>query len=234
MHSALKDLSEGIAGLFFPRHCHGCGSDIISKNQLICIRCQHRLPLTHFERYANNPVEKIFWGRIPLQAAASYLYFTKNYILQNLLHELKYRGNREMGIFLGKQMGAAFNNAPQFLQAQALVALPLFPSKEKKRGYNQAALICEGFSAATGIPFLPHAITRTVYTETQTHKNRIERWQNMRGKFEVSDKGALENKKIILIDDVVTTGATLEACGMELLKINGLQLCIATVAYTSG
>lgn len=234
MHTALKDLGEGIAGLFFPRHCHGCGSDIISKHQLICIRCQYQLPLTHFEQFPNNPVEKIFWGRIPLTAAASYLYFTKNSVLQNLLHELKYRGNREMGIFLGQQMGLAFKNAPQFSQANGLVALPLFPSKERKRGYNQAALICEGFSAATGIPFLPNAITRTAYTETQTHKNRIERWQNMQGKFEVTDAAALENKKIILIDDVVTTGATLEACGIELLKINGLQLSIATVAYTSG
>lgn len=233
MINSLKLLGNGIAELLFPKHCLGCGTDIISDHQLICLKCNHELPVTQFHLHANNPVEKIFWGRIPLVSAASLLYFTKNSVLQHLLHQLKYRGNKDIGYFLGQKMGEAFVQSDRFSRANGLVALPLFPSKEKKRGYNQAAVICEGFSAATGIPFLNDVVTRTVFTETQTHKGRIERWQNMEGRFEVTNRSVLENKNIILIDDVVTTGATLEACGHELAKVTGLQLSIATLAYTS-
>lgn len=183
--------------------------------------------------HANNPVEKIFWGRIPVVAAASYLYFTKGSILQQLLHQLKYKGNKEVGYFLGRQMGTAFIQSNRFSQIDALIALPLYPSKERKRGYNQAAVLCEGFSAVTRIPFLNNMVVRTVSTETQTHKNRIERWQNMETRFELKSASALCNKRLLLIDDVVTTGATLEACGHELLKAGGAQLNIATLAYTS-
>jgi ComF family protein len=233
MSNALKNLGYSLSQLFFPQLCAGCGSDILDKEQIICLHCNEQLPVTNFHLHANNPVEKIFWGRLPIAAAASLLYFTKNSILQQLLHQLKYKGNKEIGYFLGRQMGNAFYQSNRFCHADALIALPLFPSKERKRGYNQAAVLCEGFSDATGIPFLPKAVARRVYTDTQTHKNRIERWQNMEGKFVLEDEAALRNKRIILIDDVITTGATLEACGHEILKAPGVQLNIAALAYTS-
>lgn len=233
MNAAVNNIAKSLGRLFFPQLCAGCGSDIIDNEQTICLHCNDQLPITNFHLHANNPVEKIFWGRIPVTAAASYLYFTKDSLLQQLLHQFKYKGNKEIGYFLGRQMGNAFNQSNRFCYADALIALPLFPSKERKRGYNQAAILCEGFSAATGIPFLPHAVARSVHTDTQTHKNRIERWQNMEGKFVLKDEAAIREKRIILIDDVVTTGATLEACGHELLKAPGVQLNIAALAYTS-
>ena len=231
--TALKKIGNSLGRLFFPQLCAGCGTDIIDIDQTICLHCNEQLPITNFHLHANNPVEKIFWGRIPVTAAASYLYFTKDSILQQLLHQLKYKGNKDIGYFLGRQMGKAFSESNRFCYADALVALPLFPSRERKRGYNQAAVLCEGFSDASGIPFLSRAVARVVHTDTQTHKNRIERWQNMEGKFVVEDHGVLRNKRIILIDDVITTGATLEACGHELLKVEGVQLNIASLAYTS-
>lgn len=229
----LKNITNNLAQLFFPHLCAGCGSDIIDNKQTLCLYCIDQLPVTNFHMHANNPVEKIFWGRIPVVAAASYLYFTKGSILQQLLHQLKYKGNKEVGYFLGRQMGTAFIQSNRFSQIDALIALPLYPSKERKRGYNQAAVLCEGFSAVTRIPFLNNMVVRTVSTETQTHKNRIERWQNMETRFELKSASALCNKRLLLIDDVVTTGATLEACGHELLKAGGAQLNIATLAYTS-
>ena len=233
MTPVLKNITNNLAQLFFPHLCAGCGSDIIDNKQTLCLYCIDQLPVTNFHMHANNPVEKIFWGRIPVVAAASYLYFTKGSILQHLLHQFKYKGNKEVGSFLGRQMGTAFIQSNRFSQIDALIALPLFPSKERKRGYNQAAVLCEGFSAVTGIPFLNNLVVRTVSTETQTHKNRIERWQNMEARFELTSASALSNKRLLLIDDVVTTGATLEACGHELLKATGAQLNIATLAYTS-
>jgi ComF family protein len=230
--NAVERILRSVDHLFFPQVCAGCGSDLVNAKEQLCLACEHALPLTHFELHANNPVEKIFWGRIPVTAAASFLYFTKGSLLQYLLHQLKYRGNKEVGYDLGKRMGKAFFQSNRFRDIDALVALPLYASRERKRGYNQAALICDGFSAATKIPFLNYAVKRISATETQTHKNRIERWLNMEGRFEVPDTTALENKRILLVDDVITTGATLEACGQELLKVPGLQLNIASLAYT--
>lgn len=233
MLPALKNIGSSISHLFFPHLCAGCGSDSIDNSQTLCLACHDQLPVTNFHLHANNPVEKIFWGRIPLIGAASYLYFTKDSLLQNLLHQFKYKGNKELGFFLGQQMGNSFKQSNRFNKADALIALPLFPSREHKRGFNQAAVLCEGISAATGIPFLPNIVVRTKSTETQTHKNRIQRWQNMEGRFELKQEKAISNKKIVLVDDVVTTGATLEACGHELLKAPGSQLFISTLAYTS-
>ncbi len=233
MTTALKNITDSLSHLFFPHLCVGCGNDIIDKEQIICLYCNNRLPTTNFHMHGNNPVEKIFWGRIPIVAAASYLYFTKNSLLQNLLHQLKYNGNKEIGYFLGRQMGKTFIQSNRFSSIDALIALPLFPSRERKRGYNQAAILCEGFSEATGIPFLPNVVIRTKATETQTHKNRIERWQNMEGRFELKEENSIRNKRLLLIDDVTTTGATLEACGHELLKAENSKLNIATLAYTS-
>lgn len=232
MVKIIKDLGRSITDLFFPHYCLGCGTDIINNGQIICLRCHQQLPVTNFQHFADNPVEKIFWGRMPLFAAASHFYFSKKSVLQQLLHQLKYKGNKEVGFALGEMMGAAFIQSSRFSKADGLIALPLFPSRERKRGYNQAAVICQGFSSASGIPFVEGAVSRKKFTHTQTQKNRIERWQNMEGRFEVVQKEALINKKLILVDDVVTTGATLEACGQELLKVTGVQLGIATLAYT--
>ncbi|MBC7850186.1 MAG: ComF family protein [Chitinophagaceae bacterium] len=233
MFPVIKIIASSVTSLFFPQLCAGCSNDLSPGEQLLCISCNAQLPVTNFHMHASNPVEKIFWGRAPVTSAASLYYFSKNSVLQQLLHQFKYKGNKEIGRYLGNQMGEAFIQSNRFNKLDAVVALPLFPSKERKRGYNQAAVLCEGYSASSNTTFLRDVICRSVSTDTQTKKNRIERWRNMEGKFQVTKPELLVNKKVLLIDDVVTTGATLEACGHELLKVPGLQLNIATLAYTS-
>lgn len=224
---------NSVAHLIYPDVCAGCGSDLISGKQLLCLDCIDALPVTNFHMHANNPVEKIFWGRLPLVTATSYTYFTKQSIMQRLLHQLKYRGKKDVGLYFGRRMGELFRLSNRYNDIDALIPLPLFFTKEKKRGYNQAAVICEGMSESAGIPVWKDIVLRKKRTETQTHMNRAERWTNIEGKFELSNTAAAEGKHVLLVDDVLTTGATIEACGCELLKIKDLRLSIATLAYTS-
>jgi len=191
------------------------------------------LPLTGFYMHQNNPVEKIFRGRLPVITASAHAYFTKDSIVQNLLHSLKYAGNREAGICMGKMIGRELKSCEWNKDLFALVPLPLHYKKFKKRGFNQAEMICEGISSVINVPILNDLIVRRKNTETQTHKTRAERWNNIESKFELNKAAGFMNKHVLLVDDVITTGATLEACGTELLKIEGLRLSIAAFAYTS-
>lgn len=223
---------ENIIRLFYPRLCPACGADLESSHQQICIRCMQALPLTWFHLHNDNPVEKIFWGRLNLLNAFSFLYFSKNSITQNILHQIKYRSNRELGIYFGKRMGEAMAVSGRFEKIDAIIPLPLFYKREKIRGYNQSALIGEGIFRATGIPVLNSVIKREKSTATQTRRSRYGRWTNVEGGFKLTDENILQGKHVLLVDDVLTTGATLEACGSELLKSPGLRLSLATLAYT--
>lgn len=224
---------ESLINLFFPRLCTGCGNDLFGADDLLCVKCVNDLPATNFHLHAANPVEKIFWGRIPLVSATSYLYFTKDSLLQHLLHDFKYKGNKDIGFYFGRLMGQTFLESNRFRDVDALVPLPLHPKKERTRGYNQAAVLCDGIASVLNVPVLPDAVVRPMLTETQTHKTRLHRWTNIEGKFLLKEPNAISNKHILLIDDVVTTGATLESCGIELLQAPGLRLSVATLAYTS-
>lgn len=228
----VKNWANGLMQLFFPHTCAACGSDVLNEETALCMQCLHQLPVTNFNQHANNPVEKIFWGKLPITAATSYCHFTKQSLIQNILHQAKYKNNQQAAIFMGNLLGNSLQQSNRFNTIDAIVPLPLFAARLKKRGYNQAALIARGIAAQTGKPVIETAVTRLSATETQTHKNRVERWQNMQGRFMVTNAAVLENKHVLLVDDVVTTGATLEACGQELLTIKGTQLSIATVAYT--
>ena len=152
--------------------------------------------------------------------------------MQHLMHQFKYKRNKELGLQLGRFMGEKIKESGRF-EVDALIPLPLFPAKEKRRGYNQATLLCEGMAKTMNIPVLDKVITRPQHTETQTKRGRIERWKNMEGKFILSNPEAIHNKHIMLVDDVVTTGATLEASGNELLKAEGVRLSVATLCVAS-
>lgn len=228
----LKEIKDSVLHLLFPHICTGCGSDILHEESVLCMRCIDAMPETNFELHPDNPVEKIFWGRLPLAGATAQFYFTKESLMQHLMHQFKYKGNKELGMQLGKIMGEQIKKSARF-EADALVPLPLFAAKEKRRGYNQAAILCEGMSEAMNLPVLDKIISRPRHTETQTKKGRIERWKNMEGKFILSDADAIKNMHLLLVDDVVTTGATLEACGNELLKAENVRLSIATLCIAS-
>jgi ComF family protein len=232
MIASIKSYLSDFAHLFFPHNCEGCGTDNLQNDEWLCTKCAYELPETNFINTINNPVEKIFYGRINIQHAAAAFYFTKDAILQKLLIQLKYKGNQQVGLYLGMKLGEQLKAAERFNDIDAIIPLPLNPKKEIKRGYNQAQIICEGIVAVWKKPIYKNIVARKYFTETQTQQNRVHRWQNMQSVFEVSDTKTLANKHILLIDDVITTGATLEACGAAILKIQSTKLSIATVAYT--
>jgi ComF family protein len=225
---SLKEISGAFLHLLFPHVCVGCGTDIVSEKSTLCMRCIAALPETSFELHPHNPVERTFWGRLPLTNAAAQFYFTKESLMQHLMHQLKYKGNKELGRQLGRIMGEQLKKSGRFT-VDALIPLPLFPVKERKRGYNQATILCEGIAEILQVPILDKAIIRPQHTETQTKKGRIERWKNMEGKFVLTNAAAIQNKHLLLVDDVITTGATLEACGTELLKGENVQLSLASL-----
>jgi ComF family protein len=229
----LKEIKESLLQIVFPHVCDGCGSDLVNIESRLCIRCLALLPETNFEKHSLNPVEKTFWGRLPITNASAHLYFTKESLVQHLMHQVKYKGNKELGFQLGRIMGHALKSSNRFNLLDALIPLPLFPSKEKKRGYNQAAVLCEGIAEILSIPVLRNVITRPQHTETQTKKGRIERWKNIEGKFQLEDPELIKNKHLLLVDDVITTGATLEACGNELLKAENVRLSVAVLCVAS-
>jgi ComF family protein len=232
MFKTLSSHINDFAHLFFPHVCEGCGSDVLENNSLLCAACFLKLPETVFIKEENNPVEKIFYGRIKIETAGAGFYFTKHSLLQHLIIQLKYRGNKDVGFYLGKLLGYQLLQTERFNDIDAIIPLPLNAKKERKRAYNQAAVIAEGISSVWYKPILKNAVQRTVFTETQTHKDRISRWQTMEGVFATVDKSSLEGKHILLIDDIVTTGATLEACGEKILQVRETKLSIATIAYT--
>jgi len=228
-----KEIKDSFLHLLFPHVCTGCGSDSLNRNSVLCMRCMEALPETNFEWHANNPVEKIFWGRLPVISATAQFYFTKESLMQHLMHQFKYKGQKDLGLQLGRMMGEQLLRSGRFATVDALVPLPLFPAKEKRRGYNQAAVLCDGMAASMKIPVLDNAISRPEHTETQTKKGRIERWKNMEGKFLLTNPEAIRNKHVLLVDDVVTTGATLEAGGMELLQAENVKLSLAVLCVAS-
>jgi ComF family protein len=219
--------------LFYPQICAACGTDILSEQQFICIKCHLALPRTGFAYLPNNPIEKIFWGRLRTVAAHSEFYFSKEALVQRLIHQLKYNQMPEAGFYLGELTGKSMLQSGRFSNIDYVVPLPLFPDKEKKRGYNQAAAIGEGISKEMNIPLLNGIVNRNRHTETQTKKHRTERWKNVFEGFVIKNPSTLHHKHVLLVDDVVTTGATLEACGHAIMQLPGTQLSIATITFAS-
>jgi ComF family protein len=227
-----KQYAANFLHLFYPHNCEGCGSDLLNDTHFLCARCLHRLPETRFFLSPANPVEKLFYGRLPVCEAAAAYYFTKDSLLQHLLVQLKYKGNKEAGYFLGRMMGHAIAKSSRFTDVDLVAPLPLHPRKEQMRGYNQAGLICEGISETWQRPVLQQVVSRIQFTETQTLRNRVDRAGNMEGAFSIPDPAPLRGKHILLVDDVITTGASLEACGSAILGVDGTSLSIAAAAYT--
>jgi ComF family protein len=228
-----KEIKNSFLHLLFPHVCNGCGSDTLNEDNMLCMRCISELPETNFHMHSNNPVEKIFWGRIPLVSATAQYYFSKETRMQHLMHQFKYKGNKDLGKQLGFLMGNDLLQSNRFKNIDALIPLPLFRAKEKRRGYNQATVLCEGIAEIMKKEILTDVIIRTQHTETQTKKGRVERWINIEGKFELIKPEKIRNRNILLVDDVITTGATLEACGQELIKPENVGLSVATLCFAS-
>jgi ComF family protein len=217
--------------LLFPELCQACGESLVAGEELLCLDCRYNLPFTDFHLKPDNLVAQQFWGKTDLEAAYALCYFTKGGKMQHLMHQFKYKGVQKIGNLLGNIAGEQLLKAPVFNNVDLIIPVPLHKSRLRKRGYNQSTCFAEGLAEKLNIPVDMDNLIRIRATETQTHRSRFSRFENMQQVFTLTNPEALINKHVLLVDDVVTTGSTLEACGTELLKVAGLKLSIATIAY---
>jgi ComF family protein len=192
----------------------------------------HDLPETHFHKASHNPVQELFYGRLELRLAFALLFFDKGSKYRKLIYQLKYKGKKEAGTFLGKLIGSRLHEIACD-KIDGIIPVPLHKIKKRRRGYNQSLLIAEGVSSVIERPVFENVLHRKIHTTTQTRKERFDRWKNVEDIFYCSQPDKLKGKHILLIDDVVTTGSTLEAAGSVLQEINGTSVSIATAAYAS-
>lgn len=226
----MKSHLKALINLFYPKACTGCGVALLREEEFLCVGCELELPINPFLGEENNEIKSVFAGRLPLQWANTFLYFSKNGIAQHLIHALKYEDRQDVGRFLGYRFGQELAKSSS-LMVDAIIPVPLHPDKEKLRGYNQCLSIAEGLASALNCVVLDAVVERNVANPSQTKLNRAKRWDNVSGIFSLIKPSAIANKHILLIDDTLTTGATLESCGSEILKADGANLSIATLAY---
>lgn len=223
--------ADAMVSLIMPRCCPGCDRPLNSTEKHLCTFCIGDLPYTHAMSDARNPVARLFWGRVELGAAAALLRFQSGGRVQHMLHRLKYKGDRRIGIGLGRMMGEAAKDSPLFAGIDHVMAVPLHRRKERIRGYNQAQLLVNGLCEVWPLQPAGGSLLRVVHTATQTQRGRLERWRNVRTAFEVEDNTVPTGAHVLLIDDVVTTGATLESCAQALLALPGLRVSVLTAAH---
>jgi ComF family protein len=224
-------LLSDLLWLVYPEICAACGRTLGSGDTCICLWCRTHLPSTEFHTDKENPVAKHFWGKVPIENAAAGYYFSKGEKVQRLIHQLKYKGRRDIGVFLGNLYGATLRQSEKFSTAEIIIPVPLHIRKQRSRGYNQSECIVEGLSQSMKIPFSSKAVKRTMHTTSQTRKKRYERFENVNRVFKVVQRDVVQGKHILLVDDVITTGSTLAACAEVLLEVPGTKVSIATIAY---
>ncbi|HKJ78047.1 MAG TPA: ComF family protein [Prolixibacteraceae bacterium] len=227
LEHTFNDLLE----LFFPSLCIACGNRLVSQEKYLCLSCWADLPVTNFHLEAENKVAQIFWGRVQIENATAWFHFRKGSNYQQIIHFIKYKGIKELGLECGKRLGSCLAVSEGFKNIDAIVPVPLHPKKHKKRGFNQSEWIAKGISEMLEKPLITGNLHRKIHTSTQTKKNRLERWQNVEGIFAVKNPEEFSGKHLLLIDDVATTGATLEACAEPLLNSENTKVSIATLAY---
>ena len=225
----MKWISD-LLDLIFPRHCIVCGEVLSPQEEDICLNCLSQLP--RVEQIHRDEIEKVFWGSIDIVRATSYIYYRKGSPYNRIVHAMKYRNRPEVGERIAVMAVEELKESGFFDGIDAIVPLPLSKKKQHQRRYNQCDFIARGLSRATGIPVLTNCIVRTVANETQTHKSRDERWRNVEGIFTLINDGALEGKHILLIDDILTTGATLANCAAAIQEKTNCKISVFTLAYT--
>lgn len=223
---------QDLLSVFFPNLCAGCQQPMVSGETVVCTDCLIHLPFTDFHITPDNPVEKMFWGRTQLNAAMALMYFNKGNRVQRLLHQMKYHGNLDVGLTLGRMLGSRIKQSERFANINKVIPVPLHPKKQKTRGFNQSELIARGIAEETGIELSTTLLTRVLNNPTQTKKARFERYENVTGAFAIAQLPEDKPIHVLLVDDVVTTGSTLESC-INALNTTGkitVSLCVAACA----
>lgn len=218
--------------LFFPKICITCNTQLLTYEKLICTQCRHDLPIICYKNFKDNKIKNAFLGRIPIEKAISFLFYRREGKTKKLIHSLKYKGNQEVGSFIGDWFGSILKESNEFNDINHIIPVPLHRKKLKKRGYNQLTTFGQSLSKQLHSNYTPNLLIRTSVSKTQTFKQRFERFSNNETKFNLVDIAVFMNKHVLLIDDVITTGATLEACCNELLKTKNIKISIVTMAYT--
>ncbi len=230
---AMKRWLGDLLGMIYPDLCAGCGKASTSAVSCFCVRCQYQLLPADMHFLRENDFTERLWGRIPLESGAALYFFQRRSPLQRALHQLKYHRNAEVGLRLGRLLGHQLRQSPLFQSVEAVIPVPLHPKKLRIRGYNQSALIAKGISEAMVVPVLNDVLVRQQFSESQTRKGRMDRFGNVEEVFALLCEEEVAGKHLLLVDDVLTTGATLEACGKTLLTAPGVRLSMATIAIAT-
>ncbi|TAI48218.1 ComF family protein [Flagellimonas allohymeniacidonis] len=210
--------------------CFGCNVRLSRGENLLCTVCRHDMPLTEYNFIDENAVDRIFYGRIPMKKGASFVFFSKNGIVKNLLHQLKYKNQEEVGRFFGDWYGSLLKRDKGLQDVDVVVPVPLHPRKEKKRGYNQVRLFAKRLAHHLKVDLNTDLLVKVRNTKTQTKKDRQLRWLGTKEAFKANTTASVPYKHILLVDDVITTGATLEACANELLQLGDVTISVASIA----
>ena len=233
MLSVLQRYTSALMKIAYPQVCLCCRKDLEPNREYICAVCTISLPRTEYWKTRENPLLKQLWGRLTLEQAVALFFYEHNKDVTYLIREVKYHGNRELGVHLGKMLAGRLQEEGSVFQLpDVIVPMPLHPKRIKQRGFNQSELLAMGMSEVWGIPYTVKAVERAVYNVSQTSKGRFNRWENVNEIFALKQPKEIEGKHVLLLDDVVTTGSTLESCGRQLLKAN-IKLSVATVCTAS-
>lgn len=226
-------LINNILSLFYPRLCAACGDALQQNEQCLCLNCMLHLPETQFHKIHFNPLRQVFDGRVPVEEVTALMSYKKSNRTQKILHNLKYKSQKEIGSVLGEYLGGQLITEKRYRDIQYILPIPLHPKKQRKRGYNQSEWIAMGLSKGMGIPYLTDVLVRTEFTDTQTRKSRFARWQNVKEVFAVEHSEKVEYTHVLVCDDVLTTGATTEAAIRKLIEVPGVRVSVATLAATT-
>lgn len=221
-----------LVNLLYPTVCHICEAELLKNEQILCTSCLHDLPITRYHLDNENPVKKVFYGRVKIEKATALLHFRKKAGVQHLIHDLKYRGHQEIGTYLGKWLGEELSNIEAYRQIEVVIPVPLHRTKLKERGFNQVDKFGKEIANAIKADYYDDVLLKINSTQTQTLKDRLSRWGKLEETLVVENIEKVANKHILIVDDLVTTGATLEACAHKLLEIPGVRLSVATMAIT--
>jgi ComF family protein len=227
----LYDLWDDFISLLFPRLCYACGNQLIRNESLICTECFVVIPRTNYHLVEDNPVAQLFWGRCLIEKAAAFSYYNKGSRIRKLIHNLKYKGIREIGYELGRIYGLSLKESGFTNDIDIIIPVPLHPRKERIRGFNQSETISMGIADVTRLPVDIKSLARILVSATQTKRSRYERWTNVEGIFQVIDSETIMGKHVLLVDDVITTGSTIESCTNELLKVEGVKVSVVALAF---
>jgi ComF family protein len=227
----LYDLWDDFISLLFPRLCYGCGDHLLRNEYLMCTECYVVIPRTNYHKEPGNPLEKVFWGRCRVEKAAAFSFYNKGSRIRSMIHNLKYRGIKDIGLELGRIYGNSLKASGFTDDLDLIMPVPLHISKQRSRGFNQSEIISIGLAESTGLQLDTSSLQRVTGSATQTRRSRYDRWTNVEGIFQVTGPEKLNGKHLLLVDDVITTGSTIESCVAELLKVEGVKVSVAALAF---